>query len=297
MNTALKPDQVPDTLDSFAKWWSEMGKSSYQFAQLSSILNTCHAQGLLDSTCEVFVGELASKTASLKQLSYSVDYHSFDIDGQEPKATFVLSSRADELGVLFNVASYFRFDVSQDDLLDLFPGSAKGGFAASFRDLDRATEGVQSLDLDSIMKVLQANSSASEVFEAFGLKIRAEQVTTWGTVLILCIQLYLYLYLKGFKKPIESTDKAWDVGWFAVSGGYLSRSILFVTVLVLPVAAVVMLAHHALRMREHVTDATDFIVYLFSAARLASPILGYLCWRNRPRVKPESTTNRNQLFE
>jgi hypothetical protein len=211
----------------------------------------------------------------------------------------------------FNVVLFFTTTVRQRDVLDLFPGSPPGNFATSFPDLDRATAGIQSLDLDSVSRYLQANSSSSEVFEAFGLKIPSEQVTAWGTVVILCIQLSLYIYLRGFKNPLEPSDKAWDVGWFAVNDAFLPRSAFFITVFLLPAMTVFFLTKHFVDQRTENGLRSTFHaignVYGFVRAIIlvlvlllpffVSVLSGYFNWRNRPRVKRETGTSRSQHFE
>jgi hypothetical protein len=289
-------DTVPDRLDFFAVWWEELGRASHKFIHVASIVNKCTVDNPITVLrgCHLYTEPRKTKN-TLKWERVFAEYGA----GPFPKSIHLVGSDPVIGSLQFVVASYSEFSVSQTDVLDLFPGSPPGAFSTSFQDLYRATAGIQSSDLDNISRYLQANSSASEVFEAFGLKIPSEQVTTWGTIVILCIQSYLFLYLRGFKKPLESADKAWDVGWFAVSSGVLPRSMLFVTVFVLPATAVItMLSQQALRMRGQLSYITAFVVLsLFITACLASLTLGYLCWRNRPSVKPEAATSRSPLFE
>jgi hypothetical protein len=305
--------RVPETLIDFINWWNHLGVTPHPAAQVATIRNTCTLRSTLFSKCEVLdVGELKDDTRSLSTRAW---YKWFSHD-----PTVELSGVDPMFGEIdFVVLQYFTIALSQRNVISAL-GVRPGDFSLSFPDLNRAIYGAGNLDLDGLSRYLQANVSTSEVFEAFGLKIPSQQVTTWGTLVVLCIQLYLYMYLRGLKNPLEPSDKAWDVGWFAVNDALLPRSIFFITVFLLPVITVFMLTKHFVdqrtgngaydwlsqryafpqrygmsRLRVFLALSPEVLVVILPFC--ISVVLGYLSWRNRPRVGREAATSRRQLFE
>jgi preprotein translocase subunit SecG len=213
-----------------------------------------------------------------------------------------------------NVTSYNEINVGQRDAMVLFPEWREGDFVTAFHDLYLAADGLHSLEIEDVSKHLNANIGTSEIFEAFGMKVPAEQVTTWGTVIILAIQLYLYAYLKALKNPLQQSDPGWEVAWIGLNQSILSRCMLLVTVFILPLVAVVLLSAHGIDqraqqagialgyrpadLRRALRFAHDFkavLLYIFGC--ILATALGYLNWRNRPQLEMEPVQSRSQLFE
>jgi hypothetical protein len=316
-------DAIPTTLDKFAAWWSVLGREPHWFAQVAEIAPDCKPIGVRGYACEVLdIGGLDAKgkaaLGNVDAILRTTDTWTAFYRGESGKEQWTLLLT---YGFPFNSitrvdgAKYWQGSVSQMDVLDLFPWSVAGDFKTSFPDLYQGTLGIQSLDFERILRYLESNSSSSsEVFEAFGLKIPAEQVTAWGTVVILCIQLYLFVYLRGLKRPLEPSDDAWNVGWFAANDAPLPRSIFFVTIWALPALTVILLAKHALDQRlqqaslrlhwgflfskQCLTFAHDFpAVPLILTGCCVSFLLGYLNWMSRPRIRMEPVPLPSQLFE
>jgi hypothetical protein len=295
----------PNNLREFAQWWKELGKTSHTWTSRSAIwaVRKCYISHA--DSCEITQNKPAN----------DVDVRQITLDprwGVNPSS--LLRFIGIELDV--EVAGYFQYSVSQADVIKrLPPGTSAGDFGTSFPDLYEATKGVlESSELEDVLKHLYADSGSSEVFEVFGLKIPAGQVASFGTVVILCVQLYLLLYLRGLKKPLEPSDAAWDVGWFAANEAPFPRSIFFVTVLILPVTTVILLAIHTMNQRLKQTSfhwnwrfvaSNQFLAFMheFPAVPFIilgcclTLILGYLNWSNRPRIRTETANSRSQLFE
>jgi hypothetical protein len=270
----------PNTLSGIEVWWNELKKGSHILLRPAAIARDCDSS-IPRSTCEVF--HILRVPAGVLQRA---PITTTDTDGDS-----ILNCESDgdtlHVSFTFNVGSYWKHNVQQSDILPLFPDSKGGEFAAAFPDLHRATTELSSLELADVLKHLNADSTDSETFEAFGLKVPSDQVTAWGTVAILCIQLYLYVYLRAFKNPLEPSDDAWNIGWFAVNDAPLPRLIFFTTVFVLPSLAVILLSKHALDQRiERGGFVYDFKAFpVLVIACCLSLVLGYLNWRNRPGVR------------
>jgi hypothetical protein len=194
--------------------------------------------------------------------------------------------------------------VSQQDARVMFPEWRRGDFATTFPDLFRAAQGLDSFELEDMAKHLSTDTRATEVFEAFGLKIPAQQATVWGTVIIIFVHLYLFVYLKSLKNPLQPSDPSWEVGWIAMNEAILPRCMLFTTVFVLPVMAVILLTAYdfdqvmgqaGLQWEwtfASVKKLLGLIIQskhtaLFILGCILTSVLGYLNWHNRPRLATE----------
>jgi hypothetical protein len=101
--------------------------------------------------------------------------------------------------------------VDQKMVISEFTNWHSGRFQDSFPDLYRATRGLEPLSLEETEAKLSEDAShSSDVFEVVGLKIPTEEVTTWGTILLLRVQLYLFLTLKELFSKLQPNDPGWE---------------------------------------------------------------------------------------
>jgi hypothetical protein len=122
------------------------------------------------------------------------------------------------------------------------PGHACETFDQCFPDLSRAAVAFQSLPLDSLKQhLLEQLDKGEEVFEAFGLKVKGPQLTFWGVVVVLAVQIYLFLHFRELRTKIEPGDSGWDVPWIGVYKSRFSRLVFFSTIFLMPLLAVGML--------------------------------------------------------
>lgn len=317
------PMPFPDTLDHFSLWWKALKDKGFKFDLASELKIGGYCDALVyGPRCEIVYNARSSNRDVDKSEKVSIEPIISGgnligrVDARSARSLREGAFLPNGLRVLIPVLQHTTSVVKQEAALKaVSPDATPGDFATSFPDLYQATRSLlQYEELPDILKHLTAESSNAEVFEALGLKIPAEQVTSWGTVVILCIQLYLFVYLRGLKRPLQPSDEAWGVGWFAASESLLPRSIFFVTVWILPALTVILLARHALEQRFQLTPfrfnhgagkiseffafAHDFpaVPFIILGCVLALA-LGYLDWFNRPRVETESEPSHSQLFE
>lgn len=112
-----------------------------------------------------------------------------------------------------------------------------GKFEDGFLDLDKSAKGLEDLKLSQTRSVLQTmENNSPEAVETFGIKLPAVSAAAWGPVVIICVQLYLFIYLSSFDiSPLTETT---DVAWIGLSQPRLSRVTTFASIALLPVAAV-----------------------------------------------------------
>src|SRR5208283_2437082 len=181
----------------------------------------------------------------------------------------------------------------------------KGSFDKSFAALAQETNGLEEEDLEEVEKVVAERlANRSEEFEAFGMKFPIAQVTLWGTVVLLGVQLYFFLYLKQLSGKLGPDDPGWDVPWISMDQSFLAQAIFFATVIVLPVIAMLLLGGRGslqLTAGYRVPDSWHLLVKIkdwewairmgvaaYLLASIAALTLGIASWTFRPRLSPKT---------
>jgi hypothetical protein len=191
----------------------------------------------------------------------------------------------------------------------------KGPFERSFAALAQETNGLEEEDLVEVEKVVTERlANRSEAFEAFGMKFPIAQVTLWGTVVLLGVQLYFFLYLKQLSGKLGPDDPGWDIPWISMDQSFLAQAIFFTTVIVLPVIAMLLLGGRGslqLTAGYRVSDSWHLQVKIkdwewtvrlgvaaYLLASIAALTLGIASWTFRPRLSPKTEQHcPAQLFE
>jgi hypothetical protein len=221
--------------------------------------------------------------------------------------------------VVIPVATYREVEVDQQELGKFFSGWRVAAFDKSFRDLTQAAHGLEALDFEDVRKVMSEEATkGDEIFEAFGMRFPAGQITFWGSVVLLSVQLYLFSYLKQLSGRLDSGDPCWDVPWIGMNDqSRLGRIIFFVTLVVLPCFAMglLLLRSTSLMTAEYWTQTGSYWHIVLSrpthwnwrvvlkilgaiATFVFALVLAALSWRCRPRVEREPEPRCSpQLFE
>jgi hypothetical protein len=221
----------------------------------------------------------------------------------------------------FQGCAQYEIPIKQQGLLYFFPNWQTGTFRASFYDLDEATRGYGTLTLDRVNKLLtEENTKSSEVFEAFGMKFPAGQITLWGDILLLSVQLYFLVYLRQLSGKLKPEDAGWDVPWIGMNSSVTAKAISYLSFVILPVVTAICVGWQgAVRASIGYLYRTDqwfwfhlranpwtwhytvpLEVFLLILAALASGYLGLLSWKYRPQIAPEPPKPPScpaQLFE
>jgi hypothetical protein len=225
---------------------------------------------------------------------------------------------------IFNVATIARSGVlppvnsDSDDVFRFLPDQARpqihAPFDLVFSDLVEASKGRMNENLATLSSDVHSQANkGDEALDAFGVKIPSEQVTRWGLIVLVGVQLYFLMYLKQLSKKLTPNDPAWDVPWMAMDQSRLAKTLLFVSVLCLPIYAASLVAVRALE--EFPNQSLLGVIYSFRVDHLlitiqhlrqnvliligfiASVRLSILCWKYRPRLEEEKSVAPAQLFE
>jgi hypothetical protein len=131
------------------------------------------------------------------------------------------------------------------------------------------------------------------------MKFPVERITLWGAVLVGSVQLYLLIYLRRLRGKLRPDDPGWDVPWVGMDADTASLAIMFCSIVLLPIFAMILLGYQSIRVKQFLSDTTwirriEFIGLAF--ALLASVGLGVLSWRYRPKLEPQEPPESTPLF-
>jgi hypothetical protein len=242
------PEQAPGTLDQFRRWWDALdsvivfvpthiarraslpsegarsGEKSFEFTEATSGKPDFDVNLEFDTVTENLGYSNRSRRENRGDLQFSTRRrHFYRGEIQLPNASgstkFVIPVRVRSFSHPNGLAASF--------------GRRRGPFADAFGALDRATRGLGVLDLKTISDhLLQAAGHEEDVFEAFGVKFPANQVTQWGILLLLCVQLYLWVHIYEVRGKLQPQDPGWDVAWIGVYQSSVSKMMFRVSMLV-----------------------------------------------------------------
>jgi hypothetical protein len=209
--------------------------------------------------------------------------------------------------------------VSQNEMSRAYNNLHPGSFERTFADLSTAARDRTDFSLEEIKTFVHEEAAKGiEVFEAFGMKFPAGQITFWGILLLMSVQLYFFVYLRQLFGKLKSDAAGWDVPWIGMDSSSLSKMIFFFTVVVLPCAASVLLVWQAAaRLSVGYWERTGHLlhpIHFFAPpwdwhytvilkilgmtlAPVTSGFLGWFSWRFRPQVAAETAPSSSQLFE
>ena len=173
--------------------------------------------------------------------------------------------------------------IGQKEIASFFNWS-EGSFDESFFDLSRAGRVVMALEFSDVQRLLsQSGTHTTEVFEAFGMKFPAGQITLWGAIIILGIQLYFVAYLKQFSSRLKNHDSNNEVPWIGIDPSSLSRLLFFSTMVPLPSLAMFSLGMFFVsRPFQRWTTSTWAELSAWLIGLLCCIVLALVSWANRP---------------
>lgn len=295
-------DKFPKTLLEFQDWWSYLYDPENHYISVDFV-NDVWAEGDLTGLPEksnyvdLHYGLVSNQTLKQVQLTKHLEAGRTGFMGHLPETN---------QEVFLYALRYEHVDASQGLLKSFFPDVCSGSFNDSFPDLRSATEEFATDPLDEIRKhVNEEAAKGADLFEAFGMKFPTDQITRWGAIVLLSIQIYFFLYLRQLAGKLSPSDAGWDVPWIAMDQSKAARVILFVTVTVLPCVAAASLAYLVSQQAspEYASAQGDCYrqgllwrgwshllrVLVFLGAAVCAGVLGVWCWRYRPKVIEQKT--------
>jgi hypothetical protein len=207
------------------------------------------------------------------------------------------------IGVFPRILEVDECSIRQGTISRLYRNLSEGNFNTSFSDLSTAAENDFDLPLEDVKEFMRDEAAKGpEVFEAFGIKFRPENITLGGQILVLSIQLYFFIYLRQLSGKLRADDPGWDVPWIGMDTSRLGRIILLISLVLLPISAMALLDFQAVHGKQGLLF-TGLSVWVqrsryaaLAVALIASICLGILSWLYRPKVKVEEPSNQSALF-
>jgi hypothetical protein len=179
-----------------------------------------------------------------------------------------------------------------------FFNSRNGEFKDVFRDLIKAARGMEFLELEDIKKHLAESVGKEEnVFEMFGVKFPADQITFWGAACLVACQIYFCLYLKQRVGNLSHDADAWQVPWIGMDHSIMARILFFVTLVLIPASAILLLCGRASGLVEEWNGGLNpwrwdwtgewswGVLVRLETAIAVSMYLGLLSWKYRPSIR------------
>jgi hypothetical protein len=285
-------DLRPATLQDLADFWNILPVFAFSVKSVERTLHVVVQRQPLEfrefTVLDGKPGATYQEYYGVEDLNPVLDGNCNPLAGSFPKLTL----EDDSERAVAEVGSYFAYVLSPklvDDglVLSYRPNAAPQprSFAESFPDLWVAATGRFGEDLDVLSRQLyQEASKSSDAFEAFGIKFPSDQITRWGILLLVSVQLYFLAYLVHFSANVKPDDPGWDTPWIATSQTWLARSLSLMTVWLLPAATAGLLIRQALM--GFLAVPSDGLYSKFTLVLCAlSEGLSVGCWWYRPRLR------------
>jgi hypothetical protein len=328
------PVTFPRTLNEFDGWWAELGQTPpiYVPDSVSNPMNTGDGSAVILGVMSV--DDMNRIEGTLVHTILPADLvitrpragsdRGFQPEGVIYSGIIQTGNKSETIStaISISITTFTTYHVTQNCVYSVFKNLLPGSFGRSFRDLSIAGRDEADLPLETIKDFLHEEAAKGpEVFEAFGMKFPAREVTFWGDILLVSVQLYFLVYLRQLFGKLKPDDPGWDVPWIGMDSSRLSNTIVFVSVTILPCLAAILLGWQAtIRISSGYWERTEswfhpvhFLAWpwhwhyavllkilLLILAAILSGYLGILAWKYRPQIAPEPPTPPTcpaQLFE
>jgi hypothetical protein len=310
----VDPVKFPETLKDFREWWNRLGDGAISLDAPFYLFLEGEVVGQNEKWNHVLISPrnepvpnkpLMEVPVELEPTGFSLSYTGF-LPNTNLRLRLYAPTRQ-------------HVDLTRPRIMAEFSKRPDGSFEKSFPDLARASDNYGAFRLTDVMALTAEEATkSSQVFEAFGLKFPTGRVAIWGVTVILCVQLYLFIYVKQLSGRLKQDDPGWDVPWIGMVPSLIPRSLFFASLVLLPCLTVTLLGWQtALRLSSasrvvtkpipmfinstwQLDRATILYILLLGLSVIASAYLGLRSWKYRPQIAPEAPTPPScpaQLFE
>jgi hypothetical protein len=301
------PYVFPQTLGEFHKWWDTLQRVHQ--IHLSSVVSAggmrLYGRTKQDDPCVWVSQQFGAK--SFKQINFTVRFDTFFAKGipwvgYRDRGGFIVGYMGGDGNstFFFPISQYEVVDFDQDQLILYFKAWHLGLFEKSFSDLAQAANELEYLRFEEIQRLIFPDATkGDEVFEAFGMKFPVGKATSWGIVLLLSVQVYFFIYIRQLWGKLRPDDPGWDVPWVGMDPSRISQTIMFCSMVLLPICTIVLLVYQPLHAKQFLSDTTWLrrTEYLgLTLALGASICMGLLSWYYRPKLEPQEPPAPTPLF-
>ena len=120
-----------------------------------------------------------------------------------------------------------------------------GPFDKAFPELNSIMTGISTLPItDALHRVESQVASAQQNVSVLGFTIPLAQLSRWGALVLIGVQIYLWLHLYELTTRIANDSPGLEVAWIGIYRSLPSRLAMIVSCAILPVSASAVLAVH-----------------------------------------------------
>lgn len=301
-------DSFPENLDQFQKWWGDLqtGRAILHPDQLVGICTMVDdSQRVIAKLTVISKEEYHGQVHALRSLNVKVTFN--NMAALEDQVSYEAYDPVTNLTLVLPLASSRRLQLDQNLLASVYHWPT-GPYETSFPELIKAAKGLEYMPLDDLQKSLTRDADKGpETFEALGVKLPAEQITTAGILLVLAIQLYLFLCFRQRSAAVPANDPVWNEPWLAMDQSPSGKLVFFLS-FALATAAIAALAGNAMLRLLEDDSAWTWKVWnwsgmmpqnrarvseeaaLFLTAICLSTFFSIASWNNRPKISPAEPT-------
>jgi hypothetical protein len=281
-------DVVPNTLDEFAYWWDEVGrgidvKVPFELCESGQVSKRSNGKrSIKHGTLDLYRIYYHNEINNLKP---TIDLELIEAGGED--ISYYGRDPSGDTEYDMPICTTKVVNVNQNALVRHFRNWEVGRFDDSFADLNRAARGLGSLELEDIQNLVAADAAkGTDVFEILGMKFPAGQITGWGVLGVLAVQLYFLVYLRQLAKRVGSTDAAWDVPWIGVDTSITGSYIFAFTAIYLPVEAIGLLSIHSIYTKPFYWNTSAALkITILTFAFACSCSLARSLWKCRRQLE------------
>jgi hypothetical protein len=120
----------------------------------------------------------------------------------------------------------------------------RGDFASAFAELNAASLGIATIDItDAVHRIESEEVASQRDISILGLSIPVSELSRWGALLLVSVQLYFWLHLHELVIKIEPSAEGWDVAWIGLYRTKTAFAAALISACLIPVSAAAALAH------------------------------------------------------
>lgn len=118
---------------------------------------------------------------------------------------------------------------------------AGGDFSKMFPKLDKVASVIQTLDIDKISQILKAElDRQGDRIQFLGISLPEPQMASWGMIIVLAIQSYLWLHLRAFKKRAWSSSLDGSRhAWIPLYDDWWASCVTIITIGIFPMGVII----------------------------------------------------------
>lgn len=168
--------------------------------------------------------------------------------------------------------------INESDLKAVFYSDwSTGTFESAFPELESVSSGISALEIDDAIHRVEAEFAQSEKnVSVFGFAVPISQLSSWGVLVLISVQLYLWLHLHEFASRIEPEADGWSVAWVGFYNSSIAKIVVFVSCAILPTSASLILGYRIMLIANSMHRAAMMISFTIVATSLSLGLLTVL---------------------